>query len=229
MIILIQATVLALEACSYVYWASLILGNEEHVWFSKKLFDIYGRAGNGASCPKEESSAKKTIEHIQEYFYTAEAPPLKGNISWALTFPDVPLTVSNIGMGPAFNVHCVLHGYEDIYDYQFISWNNGPIGAGKDEIIHLCHPRHREFWLDRNDSVDGEHTLHYPSTRQSNPNQALACLTMTYQDLSDNKFVSIFDYTPYHEWVRVAISTPSSPKIALDLKELNDRKKQKNP
>jgi hypothetical protein len=167
-----------------------------------------------------------TIEgEPKQYFYTAEAPPLKGNISWALTFPDVPLAVSNIGMGPAFNVHCVLHGYENIAEYQFISWNNGPIGAGKDETMHLRHPRHRELWLDRNDSVDGEHTLHYPSTGQSSPNQALACLTMTYQDLFGNKLISIFDYTPYHEWVRVFVSMPSSPKIALDLKELNDQKK----
>ncbi len=162
----------------------------------------------------------------QEYLYTSEVPPLKGNISWGLQFPSVPIEVSNIGTGPAFNVHCVLHGYDNAYANQFISWNNGPIGPGKDETILSRHPSQGELWLDRNDSIDGEHTLHYHSAGP-NPNQAQACLTISYQDLFDNKLVSIFDYTSYHQWVRVFISTPSSPRIALDLKELNDQKKQK--
>lgn len=71
--------------------------------------------------------------------------------------------------------------------------------------------------------------LHYPSTGQSNPNQAQACLTISYHDLFGNKLVSIFDYTPYHQCVRLFVSVPSSSKIALDLKELNDQKKQKTP
>lgn len=174
--------------------------------------------------PTKEIDNILTPEIPQQHFYTAEAPPLKGNIGWALQFPSVPLAVSNIGMGPAFNIHCILHGSENIAEYQFISWNNGPIGAGKDETLHLRHPRQRELRLDRNDSVDGKHPLYYPSAGP-NPNQALASLTVTYHDLFGNKLVSIFDYTPYHEWVRVFISMPSSPKFDLDLKELNDQKK----
>jgi len=162
----------------------------------------------------------------ERYLYTSEAPPLKGNIAWALPFYSVPIKVSNIGTGPAFNVHCVLYGYETIYNYQFISWNNGPIGHGKDTTIDFRHPFSNELWLDRSDSIDGEHTIHYPSAG-SNPNQAIACLTISYHDLFGNKLASIFDYTIYHQWVRVFVSTPSSPKIALDLKELNDQKKQK--
>ncbi len=162
----------------------------------------------------------------QQYLYTSEVPPLKGIISWGLDFSAVPIEVSNIGMGPAFNVHCVLHGYDNAYRNQFIIWNFGPIGPGKDVTIPLRHPFQDEFWLDRNDSIDGKHTLHYP-TAAPNPTQAQARLTVSYQDLFDNKLVSIFDYTPYHQWVRVFVSTPSSPKIALDLKELNDQKKQK--
>ncbi len=161
----------------------------------------------------------------QEYLYTPEVPPLKGNISWGLQFSSVPIEVSNIGMGPAFNVHCVLYGYDNAYRNQFISWNNGPIGSGKDETILFRHPFQDELWLDRNDSVDGEHTLHYPPAGP-NPNQAQACLTISYQDLFGNKLVSIFDYTSYHEWVRVFVSTPLSSKITLDLKELNTQKKQ---
>src|SRR6266567_3552509 len=164
----------------------------------------------------------------QQYLYTSEVPPLKGNISWGLQFSAVPIEVSNIGTGPAFNVHCVLYGYDNAYSNQFISWNNGPIGPGKDETIRSRHPDQGELWLDRNDSIDGEHTLHY-SPAGPNPNQAQACLTISYQDLFGNKLVSIFDYTSYHQWVRVFVSVPSSPKITLDLKELNDRKKQKVP
>lgn len=180
---------------------------------------------------------KKAIENVpakvvpgapQESLYTSEVPPLKGNISWGLDFSDIPIEVSNIGMGPAFNIHCVLHGYDNAYANQFISWNNGPIGAGKDNTILLRHPFQDELWLDRNDSVDGEHTLHYPHAG-FNPNKAQACLTISYQDLFGNKLVSIFDYDAYHRWIRVFVSMPSSPKIALDLKELNERKKQKTP
>ncbi|SRR6266849_6927044 len=160
-----------------------------------------------------------------QYLYTSEVPPLKGNISWGLDFSAVPIEVSNIGMGPAFNVHCVLYGYDNAYRNQFILWNFGPIGPGKDETILSRHPDQGELWLDRDDSVDGEHTLHYPHAGP-NPNKAQACLTMTYQDLFGNKLVSIFDYTSYHEWVRVYVSMPSSPKITLDLKELNAKKKQ---
>src|SRR5216683_5034986 len=104
--------------------------------------------------------------------------PLKGNISWGLQFLSVPIEVSNIGTGPAFNVHCVLYGYDNAYSNQFISWNNGPIGPGKDETIRSRHPDQGELWLDRNDSVDGEHTLHYPPAGP-NPNQAQACLTIS--------------------------------------------------
>lgn len=164
----------------------------------------------------------------QQYLYTSEVPPLKGNISWGLEFSAVPLEVSNIGMGPAFNVHCVLYGYDSAFRNQFISWNNVPIGAGKDETILLRHPNQDELWLDRNDSIDGVHTLYYPHAGP-NPNQAQACLTISYQDLFSNKLVSIFDYTPYHQWVRVFVSMPASPKIALDLKELNDQKKRQAP
>src|SRR6266566_9299767 len=146
-----------------------------------------------------------------------------------------PLTIPSLRHSPLhnirygiFNVHCVLYGYDNAYRNQFISWNNGPIGPGKDETIRSRHPDQGELWLDRNDSVDGEHTLHYPPAGP-NPNQAQACLTISYQDLFGNKLVSIFDYTSYHEWVRVFVSVPSSPKITLDLKELNDRKKQKVP
>src|SRR5258708_28481243 len=162
----------------------------------------------------------------QQFLYTSEAPPLKGNISWGLQFSSVPIDVSNIGAGPAFNVHCVLYGYDNGYMNQFISWNNGPIGQGKDETILYRQPFQGELWLDRSDSIDGEHTLHYLPA-EPNPNQAQARLTISCHDLFDNKLVSIFDYTPYHQWIRVFVSTPSSPKIALDLKELNDQKKQK--
>ncbi len=89
----------------------------------------------------------------QQYLYTSEVPPLKGNISWGLQFSAVPIEVSNIGMGPAFNVHCVLYGYDNGYRNQFISWNNGPIGPGKDETIRSRHPDQGELWLDRNDSI----------------------------------------------------------------------------
>ncbi len=129
----------------------------------------------------------KAIPHVpavqvpgtqQQYLYTSEVPPLKGNISWGLQFLSVPIEVSNIGTGPAFNVHCVLYGYDNAYSNQFISWNNGPIGPGKDETIRSRHPDQGELWLDRNDSVDGEHTLHYPPAGP-NPNQAQACLTIS--------------------------------------------------
>src|SRR6266699_6018443 len=187
------------------------------------------------SCPiivPTKAIAKVPAEQVpgtqQKYLYTSEVPPLKGNISWGLQFSAVPIEVSNIGMGPAFNVHCVLHGYDNGYRNQFISWNNGPIGPGKDETIQSRHSDQGELWLDRNDSIDGEHTLHY-SPAGPNPNQAQACLTISYQDLFGNKLVSIFDYTSYHQWVRVFVSVPSSPQITLDLKELNDRKKQKVP
>ncbi len=121
----------------------------------------------------------KQVQGIpDQYLYTSEVPPLKGNISWGLQFYAVPIEVSNIGVGPAFNVHCVLHGYDNGYMNQFISWNNGPIGAGeKDKAISFRHPFQDEFWLDRSDSIDGEHTLHYPSAGP-NPNQAQACLTI---------------------------------------------------
>ncbi len=152
---------------------------------------------------------------------------MKGNINWGLQFYAVPIEVSNIGSGPAFNVHCVLYGYDNAYANQFVSWDNGPIGAGeKDKTISFHHPSQDEFRLDRSDSIDGEHTLHYLNG-EPNPNKAQARLTISYQDLFNNNLVSIFDYTAYHQWSRVFVSMPSSPKIALDLKELNDQKKLK--
>jgi type II secretory pathway pseudopilin PulG len=163
------------------------------------------------------------------HLYTSEAnPQLKGNIQWLLPISSLPIDLTNLGGGPAFNVHCVLYGgagNADAYINQFISWNNGPIGHERTETILFRHPFQDELWLDRKDSIDGIHTLQYPFGGP-NPNKAQACLTTTYHDLFGNKLVSIFDYTPDHRWLCVFVNTPSSPKIALDLKELNDQKKQ---
>jgi hypothetical protein len=162
------------------------------------------------------------------HLYSSEADPrLKGNIQWALPITSLPIEVSNIGGGPAFNVHGVLHGSSTNYDYQFISWNNGPIGNGKDEKLLFRHPFSNEFRLNQANSVDETHTLYYPFSNEPTPNNAQARLTITYHDLFGNKLVSIFDYTVDHRWVRVFVSMPSSPKIALDLKELNEQELKK--
>lgn len=164
------------------------------------------------------------MNDLGQVLYTQEPlSELKGNIQWGLQNSNARIQVMNIGTGPAFNIHCVLYGSDSAYENQFVSWNNGPIGHGTAETIYFRHPLQDEFYLERNDSIDGKHPLYYPFTGP-NPNRAQACLTISYQDLFDNKLISIFDYTTDHRWVRVFVSIPSSPKIALDLKELNDLK-----
>jgi hypothetical protein len=96
-----------------------------------------------------------------------------------LDFPPFPIEIGNIGGGPAFNIHGILHGSSNRYDEQFISWNNGPIGKEKDEKILFRHPFDMEFRLSQASSVNGEHTLYYPFyVNKPNPNDAQATLTL---------------------------------------------------
>lgn len=152
-------------------------------------------------------------------------------INWSWSH-EIKIKLYNMGNGPAFNLHCVLHGSMDICQSQFVSWNNGPI-EGKSPIdVEFAHPS-SEYCLSHTDSVDGQHPL-YDTSLDSPSNPAvcrIACLTITYHDLFGIKHVSIFNYTLEHRWVYIAIDKIPLVKesVPLDLKELNDQKKQQTP
>jgi len=142
----------------------------------------------------------------------------------------IELTLQNMGGGVAVNVHCVLYGPEGILTYQFVSWDNGPVGNNPVQIL-FEHPK--QLHLAPDDSIDGVHPLYDTSpTLSSNPIEyRIACLTVTYHDLFGIKHVSIFNYTLEHRWVCVTIGKIPAVKgnEPLDLKELNDQKKQQTP
>ena len=142
----------------------------------------------------------------------------------------IKLTLQNMGGGVAVNVHCVLYGPESIHTYQFVSWDNGPVGDNPVQV--LCeHPE--QLHLAPDDTIDGIHPLYNTSpTSSSNPIEyRIACLTVTYHDLFGIKHISIFNYTLEHRWVCVTIGKipPVKGNAPLDLKELNDQKKQWAP
>jgi hypothetical protein len=142
----------------------------------------------------------------------------------------IKLTLQNMGGGVAVNVHCVFYGPESIYASQFVSWDNGPVGDNPVQV--LCeHPA--QLHLAANDTIDGVHPLYNTApTSSSNPIEyRIACLTVTYHDLFETKHVSIFNYTLEHRWVCVVIGKIPLVKgnVSLDLKELNDQKKQQAP
>jgi hypothetical protein len=145
-------------------------------------------------------------------------------INWSWPH-EIRLNVRNMGSGPAFNLHCVLYGSEDTCQSQFVSWDDGPIEEKSSTDVELIHSS--ELRLFHNDSVDGKHPLYDKSLDSpSNPwIYRIACLTITYHDLFEKKHVSIFQYTLQHGWIHVATGEiPGKP--PLDLKELNDQKKQ---
>jgi len=138
----------------------------------------------------------------------------------------IELTLQNMGGGVAVNVHCVLYGPEGIHAYQFVSWDNGPVGDNPVQIL-FEHPK--QLHLVPDDSIDGVHPLYNTSPTSLIPIEyRIACLTITYHDIFGNKHISAFNYTLEHRWVRVAIGNIPGVKgkIPLDLKELNDQKKQ---
>jgi len=150
-----------------------------------------------------------------------------GIVIWNLQ-DKIKLTLQNMGGGIAVNVHCVLYGPEPIHTSQFVSWDNGPVGNNPVEF--LCeHPD--QLHLAPDDSIDGVHPLYNTDpTSSSNPIEyRIACLTVTYHDLFGIKHVSIFNYTLKHRWACVTISKipPVKENARLDLKELNDQKKQR--
>ncbi len=152
-----------------------------------------------------------------------------GLVNWA--YPDpIQLELQNMGEGVALNVHCVLYGSEPIHISQFISWDNGPIGKSP---IHIKYEHPKQFFLNPDDSIDESHPLFdtSPNSPSNSTEYRIACLTITYQDLFDNKYMSIFNHTLDHQWLKVKIDKiPSLKKqLPLDLKELNERKRQQAP
>jgi hypothetical protein len=150
-------------------------------------------------------------------------------VNW--TYPDpIQLELQNMGGGVALNVHCVLYGSESIHTYQFVSWDNGPIG---DKPVHVKFEHPKQFYLSPDDSIDGSQPIFDTSPNSpSNPVEyRIACLTITYQDLFDNKYMSIFNHTLDHQWLNVKIDKIPSlkGKPPLDLKELNNQKRQQAP
>jgi len=148
-------------------------------------------------------------------------------INW--TWPNqIRINIHNMGHGPAFNLNCVLYGPEDTCQSQFVSWDDGPIEEKSSPDINLMHSS--ELRLFHNDSVDGKNPLYDKSLDSpSNPwAYRTACLTITYHDLFGKRYVSIFNYTLDHRWIRIAIEDiPSlNGKPPLDLKELNNQKRQ---
>jgi hypothetical protein len=69
-----------------------------------------------------------------------------------------PIIVRNMGSGPAFNLHCVLYGPEDICQSQFVSRDDGPIEEKSSIDVDLIHSS--ELRLHHNNSVDGIHPLY---------------------------------------------------------------------
>jgi len=99
--------------------------------------------------------------------------------------------------------------------------------------VHVKYEHPKQFFLNPDDSIDGSHLL-YDSSLDSSSNPVkyrIACLTVTYHDLFGIKHMSIFNYTLEHQWLCVAIDKiPSlNGKPPLDLKELNDQKRQQAP
>lgn len=151
-----------------------------------------------------------------------------GKINWIYQ-GKINLNLENMG-GVALNIHSVLYGSESIHISQFVSWDNGPSGKGP-VLVQFDHPQ--QLYLNPDDSIDGIHPIYDNSLdSSSNPiKNRMACLTVTYHDLFGIKHVSIFNYTLEHRWIRMTISKiPSlNGKPPLDLKELNDQKKQQAP
>lgn len=152
-------------------------------------------------------------------------------VDW-LADRDINIELHNMGDGLALNIHCVLYGSITALNNQYASWDNGPFTGKSSELVEFVHPKmsglqSQELLLYRNERIDDVHPLY------DNALDSIACLTVTYHDIFGNKYVSIFNHTleaPFkHRWVCVAISKiPSlNGKAPLDLKELNDRKKQK--
>ena len=151
-----------------------------------------------------------------------------GKVIWGYE-GEIQLKLQNMGGGVALNVHCILYGPEDPYNLQFVSWDNGPIGATENPVQVTCkHPQW--LYLNPGDSIDGIHPLFDKSLDSpSNPaKDRIACLTITYHDLFEIKHMSIFNYTLEHRWLCVKIDKiPSlNRKPPLNLKELNDQKGQ---
>lgn len=174
---------------------------------------------------------KKEISHNTITTFSLETGKASENIytsdhliNWSWNH-DIRINLHNMGNGPAFNLHCVLYGPEPPCHSQFVSWDNGPIEEKSSADIELAHSS--ELRLFQKDSVDGEHPLYDMSIDSpSNPaNYRIACLTITYHDLFGKRYVSIFNYTRQHRWVHL-ITKELPEKSPLDLKELNEQKKQ---
>lgn len=153
-----------------------------------------------------------------------------GEVSESLYAPDgriywnwphaLGLHLENIGNGPAFNIHAILYGPENTSQSQFVSWNNGPLAEKSPGDIFLDHPN--QLRLFHNDTLTGRYPL-YDKTLNHN-----ACLTITYHDLVGKKHASIFYYTLQRQWIHVATEEIAG-EPPLDLKELDDHKKQQEP
>lgn len=170
--------------------------------------------------PKGEVS--HNIPLSAENLYTSEK-----RINWGWQ-NEIRIELDNLGRGPAFNLHCLLYGNEPACQNQFVSWNNGPIGAESTTIIDLAHSS--ELGLFHKDSLDGEHPLYDQSLNApSNPAlDRIACLTITYHDLLGSKYMGIFTYTSQYKWLHV-VTKELTGEHSLDLKELNRQKKQNSP
>src|SRR2546421_1362523 len=122
----------------------------------------------------------------------------KGNIQWTVEDP-IHVNVQNMGLGSAFNVHCVFYGPERLFQHQFVSWGNGPIK--KDKTIYFEHSR--QFRISRNDSIDGVHPLYddSPNSQPDSTGNKEPRLTITYHDIFGNKYEGIFDYTKAKKWI----------------------------
>ncbi len=145
-------------------------------------------------------------------------------INWAYNH-SIRIPLQNMGNGPAFNLHAILYGSGNTCHEQFVSWDNGPAEAKGPLDINLEHSM--ELRLFHDESVDGKHPLYDRSLNSpENPwTYRIASLTLTYHDLFGKKYVSIYHYTLQHQWIHVATEEISG-QPPLDLKELNDRKKQ---
>ncbi|SRR6266567_2815038 len=142
----------------------------------------------------------------------------------------INLELQNMGGGVALNIHCILYGSGPMHTDQFVSWDNGPIGKNPVDVL-FEHPK--QLHLAPDDLIDGVHPLYDTSpTSPSNPTDyRIAGLTITYHDLFGTKHLSVFNYTLEHRWICVTVGKiPSlNGKPPLDLKELDDQKRQQAP
>lgn len=176
----------------------------------------------------EKEAFENAITYLSMTGGSPDAPLYASNgiINWACQH-EVGIHIHNMGNGPAFNIQALLYGPDNLFQSQFVSWDNGPIEEKGRMIIHLQHPQ--ELHLLPTDSINGKYPL-YDQALDSLTDPVInriACLTLTYHDLFGKKHVSIFRYTITHQWIHVTTEEISGGQ-PLDLKELNLQKKQQS-